>query len=46
MYVNGYAEDNEEPNDIIMGKVMPLLEKVEVSCKLIRGMSTAMVTCK
>jgi hypothetical protein len=46
VYGNGYVEDNEEPNDINMRKVMSLLEKVEVSCKLVMGMNTDMVTCK
>jgi len=33
-YGNGYVDDNEEPNDINVRKVMSLLEKVEVSFKL------------
>lgn len=46
MYGNDYVDDNEEPNDINMRKLMSLLEKVEVSGKLVRGVSTATFTCK
>jgi hypothetical protein len=46
VYGNSYVDDNEEPNDTNMRKVMSLLEKIEVSGKLVRGMSTAMFTCK
>jgi len=46
VYGKGYVEDKKEPNDIHMRKVMSLLEKVEVSYKLVRGMSTDVVTRK
>jgi hypothetical protein len=41
VYGNGYVNDNEEPNDINMRKVISLLKKVEVSGKSVRGMRTA-----
>jgi len=46
VYGSGYVEDNKEPNDINMRKVMSLVEKVKVSCKSVRGISTDVVTCK